>query len=146
MGKSVAVWKRVVAYVLDSIAMSIVIVTPLTMSFEKSVEDLSFSEVFSYLFSSKDFMLALVIVTMLTLFYWTFLEWKFNQTLGKIIMNISVESVDKKPLKFSQAVVRNLTKLSTFVLIIDTIYMFYKNGDQRYFEELSKTHIIEEQK
>lgn len=148
MGKSVAVWKRILAYIIDSIVISFIIIGPMTASIENKFEELSYSKIisqFSSLFDTN-FWLVMFFSLLLVLIYWTFLEWKFNQSVGKVIMNLSVENVDKKPLIFSQALIRNISKLSTLVLLIDFLYMLFNKGDQRYFEKLSNTHVIEVKK
>ncbi len=148
MGKSVAVWKRILAYIIDSIVISFIIVGPMTVSIENKFEELSYTEIFNQFSSLFDtnFWLVMFFSLLFVLIYWTFLEWKFNQSVGKVIMNLSVENVDKKPLIFSQALIRNISKLSTLVLLIDFLYMLFNKGDQRYFEKLSNTHVIEVKK
>ena len=148
MGKSVAVWKRILAYIIDSIVISFIIDGPMTVSIENKFEELSYTEIFNQFSSLFDtnFWLVMFFSLLFVLIYWTFLEWKFNQSVGKVIMNLSVENVDKKPLIFSQALIRNISKLSTLVLLIDFLYMLFNKGDQRYFEKLSNTHVIEVKK
>ena len=72
------------------------------------------------------------------------MEWRFNQSVGKILLKLTVKNLTKKPVTFTQALVRNLTKLSTIVLLIDCIFIIKSKKNQRYFERLSKTQVTEE--
>ena len=81
------------------------------------------------------------IVSILTILYWTILEYKIQQTIGKALMNLYVQSRTKK-LSFTQILLRNITKISAPLLILDTIYMF-KTKTLRFTEILSNTYVIE---
>ena len=105
----------------------------------------SISEIFTSVTSSETIIIS-IIVSLLSLFYWGFLEYKFGQSVGKIIMKISVKSTLRKKLTFTQTTIRSITKLSTILIILDTLYMLYKKGNQRYFEIISKTKVIEVKK
>ena len=136
---NVALWKRIIAYLIDLLVISFVIMTPL-MRFSEQPN--SFSEIFTSITSQETIMVS-IIVSLLSLFYWSFLEYKFGQSVGKIIMKLSVRSSLRKKLTFTQTTIRNITKLSTILIILDTLYMLYKKGNQRYFEIISKTKVIE---
>ena len=138
-------WKRLVAYIIDVFIISIIIVTPFMNKFE-SIEPSSIFELFSSISTmfSKEIILASTIIAILTLFYWSFLEYKFGQTVGKVLMRIQVSSVNRKKLTLSQIITRNVTKLSTFLLILDTIYLLIKKKDQRFSETFAKTTVVEE--
>jgi len=72
------------------------------------------------------------------------MEWKFNQSVGKILLGLVVVSTTKKTLTFGQALTRNVTKLSNILLILDCINIFKdKKKNQRYFEKISKTQVLE---
>ena len=73
--------------------------------------------------------------------YWIILEYKVRQSIGKYIMNIYVTSTTKN-LGFSQVIIRNITKISLPLLILDVLYMINNKG-QRYTEKLSNTKVIE---
>lgn len=112
----------------------------------ESIEPSSIFELFSSISTmfSKEIILASTIIAILTLFYWSFLEYKFGQTVGKVLMRIQVSSVNRKKLTLSQIITRNVTKLSTFLLILDTIYLLIKKKDQRFSETFAKTTVVEE--
>ncbi len=130
-------WKRVVAYIIDIFVVSFLVVTPFSGFFDADVE--SFADLFAFNFSSEVILVG-VAIAILTLFYWTFLEWRYQQTVGKILLRIRV----KGNITLWQAITRNVTKLSTLVLILDVLYMFYTKNHQRYFEKLSRTEVVDE--
>lgn len=116
--------------------------TPLMRHTEKPS---SFSEIFTSVTSTETILIS-IIVSLLSLFYWAYLEYQFGQSVGKIIMKLSVKSTLRKKLTFTQTVIRSITKLSTILIILDTLYMLYKKGNQRYFEIISKTKVTEVKK
>ncbi len=138
---SAPLWKRVVAYVLDVFLLTLVL-SPLTHPFQVE-ENQSLAEILSVTFSSQYLALAFILAFFF-LIYWSVLECWFGQSVGKIILGISVEGIKKKQISFLQAVIRTVTKLSSLLLFFDVLYMLLKRKDQRYFEVLSDTHVVEE--
>lgn len=134
-------WKRVVAYLIDS-ALLALILSPFT-SFDSSFS--SFSTFASFLTSSSlfasHFFFLIISLLCISLFYWSFLEYHFQQTLGKYFLHITVQS-EGKALSFKQCLLRNVTKLSSLLLFADTLYLFFSHGHQRYSETLAKTEVI----
>ena len=145
MKKGAAFWRRVIAYIIDVMVVSFVVVGPFSNKLVTSVEGESVMELFANVqstFTTEAFIIGIV-VSLLTLLYWTFLEWKFNQSVGKMLLRIQVFP---KKISFNQAMLRNVTKLSTFILVLDVVYMFVTKGNQRFFEKLSNTMVINEKK
>tara|TARA_Y100000310_G_C20533242_1_gene739570 strand:+ start:624 stop:1079 length:456 start_codon:yes stop_codon:yes gene_type:complete len=145
MKKGAAFWRRVIAYIIDVMVVSFVVVGPFSNKLVTSVEGESVMELFANVqstFTTEAFIIGIV-VSLLTLLYWTFLEWKFNQSVGKMLLRIQVFP---KKINFNQAMLRNVTKLSTFILVLDVVYMFVTKGNQRFFEKLSNTMVINEKK
>jgi uncharacterized RDD family membrane protein YckC len=143
MKKGAALWRRIVAYIIDVMVVSFIVVGPFSNKLVSSVEGASFTELFVNVqnsLSGEAFFVGLV-VALLTLVYWTFLEWKFNQSIGKMLLRIQIFP---KKVSFNQAMLRNVTKLSTFVLAVDVIYMIFTKGNQRFFEKLSNTMVVPE--
>ena len=140
-------WKRLLAYIIDVFIISVIIVTPFMSKFE-SIEPETLAEVFASLSTmfSKEIILASIIISILTLFYWCFLEYKFGQTVGKVIMRTQVSSTNRKKLTLTQIITRNVSKLSTILLVLDTIYLLVKRNDQRFTETIAKTTVVEEKR
>ncbi len=134
-------WKRIVAYFIDGVVLSIIL-SPLQPT---DITYTSFSAFATHLTSSAftlQFVVALVLVSLFSLLYWTLLEYRFHQTLGKYFMHLFVHS-EGKTLTLSQCLLRNVAKLNAFLLLIDTLYIFFSHQPQRYSETLAKTEVIQ---
>lgn len=133
----VKLWKRVVAYIIDIIIVNIIIVYPF-MNFLGNFENDSFLREFSYEILSVFFIISILIIL-----YWAFLEYFLRQSVGKALMNIHIRSTEKQELKFWQCFVRNLSKISTLLLLIDSLGIIFKGDYQRFLEKLSKTEVVD---
>jgi len=139
-------WRRVGAYILDYFIISFLVITPFDSEFHIDAQAGNLSELLSIVSQlwSLDFILLSFVISLLILFYWSFLEWKFGQSVGKLLFRLRVKSTRKGPIRLRQAVVRNVTKLSTILLALDVLYMLVKRGSQRYTEVFSGTAVVEE--
>ena len=137
----VSLWKRFIAYLIDVIVVNLVVSLPF-YSFLSNFKDNPM-----VLFTSTDSRLTFLtfVVVISILIYFSVLEYKIRQTLGKIIMGIYVVSLSDKELRFSQALLRNITKPFSIVLLVDVVYMFFKGGNQRLFEVFSRTAVVEKE-
>jgi len=136
--------KRTFAYLIDVIVVNFVIMWPFKEIINIKTDN--FSETYNILASTpgltyKLFLSFLVIGT-LSILYWAVFEYRIKQSIGKMIMNISVKPLSGE-LSFRAAVLRNLSKISSLLLAFDVAYMLYKKTNQRYLEELSNTEVIE---
>ncbi|HIH26371.1 RDD family protein [Candidatus Woesearchaeota archaeon] len=132
---SASLWKRMVAYLIDSIILNFVVV----LQFNNSFSDI---KLLSPQINTGIIMASLIIIV-LQLFYFTILEYKLQQTIGKTLLNLYVKSTINNELTFIQVLLRNITKPFGIILLIDVIYMIYKKGNQRLFEVLSNTQVVE---
>lgn len=135
-----SLWKRAFAYFIDIIAVNFVLSLPFRNYFGK-FQNLNF------VFGSVDpalFWLGIFFVIMI-IFYFTILEYKLGQTLGKMVVNIYVVSSVGKELKLSQILIRNLLKPFPIVLLVDVLYMVFKGGNQRLFDLFSGTIVVEKE-
>ncbi|MEK6955686.1 MAG: RDD family protein [Nanoarchaeota archaeon] len=132
---SASLWKRALAYLIDSIILNFVVV----LQFDGSFSQLKLlkPEI------NTGIIMASLIIIVLQLLYFTILEYKLQQTIGKAILNLYVKSTLNGELKFTQVLLRNITKPFGIILLIDVIYMIYKKGNQRLFEVLSNTQVVE---
>ncbi|HLD15862.1 MAG TPA: RDD family protein [Candidatus Nanoarchaeia archaeon] len=135
-------WRRAFAYVIDLVAISIIL-SPLR-SFEFKEENIT--SLYQFLVNNpgiaSNFIITTFLAIIITLFYFAILEFKLKQTLGKLIMQIEVKPLTRE-LSFSQAIVRNITKISTLVLLIDYMYAVINHTNQRFFEKISNTEVVE---
>lgn len=141
----VPLWKRVLAYFIDSLLLSLLIFTPLIDPFFFDVQSgenffQSFAS-YSASFTIENLWIAFLLA-FFVLVYFSLLEFWFGQTVGKIVLGIRVESTKKKPLSFLQALIRNISKLSGLLLFFDTLYLLIKKDNRRYLEVLSHTHVV----
>ena len=134
-------WKRIVAYLLDALILSFILL-PLG-SFDTSAT--SFAAFYTHLFSGSSFtfpfFLTFLLMLCISLAYWTILEYRYHQTLGKHVLHLLVRS-EGKTLTFSHCFLRNVAKLSSILLFFDVLYMFFSRGPQRYSETLARTEVI----
>ena len=135
---SAPLWKRAFAYIIDMLIINVFIIAP----FNPVFKDINLTQLKNFYITNPNLLLVLFIIAILTIIYFTILEYKLKQTLGKLIFNISVKSLNNK-LKFTQVLLRNITKPFILLLILDIFYMVVSK-DQRYTEKLSNTKIIQE--
>ncbi len=132
----VKLWKRVAAYFIDVIIVNLIIVYPFKDFFGNFEEDLFFKEF------SSEILMAFLIISLLTILYWAVLEYFLKQSVGKSLMNIYVRSTENE-LNFWPCVLRNLSKVSTLLLLIDSLGIIFKKDYQRFLERLSKTEVVD---
>lgn len=143
-------WKRVFAFIIDIFIITLLIETPFTALLRKQTDYASvkgISELYSYLLAnptnSKLLFFVSLLIAVLSLLYWTVLEYKFGQTIGKMLLKLYVVS-EKGKLTFKQCLIRNITKLSTFLIILDSIPLLKPINIQRYSEKwYAKTKVLD---
>ena len=140
--KHASLWKRAIAYLIDSLIIGFIVLWPIK-SAVKANGFMGMKEIFKAapVFSLKIGIISLII-SIITVLYWAIMEYKLSQSVGKIVLGIKVVS-RRKDLVFKQCVIRNLTKFSSFLLFLDTLYMIIRKQHQRFFEKLSDTEVIE---
>ena len=145
------VWKRIAAFAIDILIINLVIFFPFRSLFEGIVpKEYSFSEAYRLLSSSTHFTSYLssvaFVMSILTIMYFSMLEKKMGQTIGKMLMKIHIVS-ETGSLKTLQVFARNLVFIPIFpfilLWIIDPLFMFFTKTNQRLTEILSKTKVVE---
>jgi uncharacterized RDD family membrane protein YckC len=143
--KIATIRKRVFAFLIDILLLNIIIITP-------------FRDIFIALVPKEPFTFTLTIESLYALqavtnyilifafFYFVLLEFTLGQTVGKLLMNLKVKGIKKKP-TFMQCMLRSLFLFPLFpsiIFTIDIVYMFFfSKTRQRLTENLSKTIIVE---
>jgi uncharacterized RDD family membrane protein YckC len=139
-------WKRVFAYFLDVVIINFIVVMPFRPLLSSVPSAKTFSAFRQQLVSraalSTDTVVVLLIIAALSILYWAVFEYKLGQSVGKMAFNIHVRS-QKGNLTFMQALLRNLSKISTLVLLADALFIILTKGHQRYLERVSKTEVVE---
>lgn len=135
-------FRRVIAYLLDVIIITLVIGLPLGYAYD-NMDDGSFSKEFikTPKFNYKDMIMS-TLFGMLTVLYWAVFEFKIQQSPGKSFLGLYVVSTSKEKLTFWRAVTRNVVKVSTLFLILDCLYMFFRKTNQRYTEKIANTQVL----
>lgn len=141
-------WKRILAFIIDLAAINLIIITP----FENSLKGLpameSFGDSYNYLMNNPSivshYTSIFFAISLLSLLYFTLLEWKFGQTIGKMFMKIYVQP---NGITFFKALVRNLFIIPFFPFIllwvIDPILIITSKDGQRLEEKLTSTMVVE---
>ena len=146
------IWKRIAAFIFDLFIIEFVLAFPFQSIIKRIIpKDISYSAAYR-LFSTntqytKLLTMVMIMLSLLALFYFTILEYKLGQTIGKILLNIKVVS-ENKELKFWQCIARSLFLLPVFpfflLWVIDPLYLFFNKKGQRLSEFLTKTKVVED--
>lgn len=141
--------RRTFAYVVDVLILNFILLSPITKQINSIVPpqaDFTVSYQFFLDNPQKISIVAFLIIIMiiLTILYFSVLEFKLRQTLGKMIFGIRVMS-KKANFKYSQALVRNLSKPISLLFLFDLIYLLTKKQNQRFFEKISNTAVVRPQ-
>ncbi len=148
--RNVYFWRRSLAFLIDIFIIGL-LTSPLQGLINKRIpipKDLpGLIEFFSNpnaLEEHRSFLLLIsLLIFLIALAYWSILESTLKQSLGKMIVNIKVESKN-----FLQCVIRNLSKallffdMLFFIFFIDIIVMIINKEHLRLFEKLSKTRVV----
>lgn len=142
-----SILKRIFALILDVLIINLIIVRPFRSLIYSVIGGASgFNEMIE-LFKNNQVVLTnltsiLFVISVISLFYFTIMEWKFSQTIGQMIMGLYIIS-GEKTIKFWQTFVSNLFIIPFFpfyiLWIIDPLYMFF-NG-QRFSEKIAGLNI-----
>lgn len=141
-------WKRALAYIIDAIIVNIIIIWPFQKTLDRLMDTSNTLSVYSYLKANSEVVknlfpeitILFIIIAALTIAYWATLEYITGQSIGKMIMKVYVKS-DGNKLKLGGCIVRNISKISGLLLIIDCIGLISNN--QRFLERLTKTRVVE---
>lgn len=126
--------RRAIAYIIDLFIIDILILKPFKLS-------VNLSSMLSFSIITKELVLVSISLAVLTLLYWSLLEFTVRQSIGKMITRIYVSSTQKQ-LSLKQCLIRNLSKVISIVLFFDVLYMLINKTHQRYFEKLSNTEVL----
>jgi uncharacterized RDD family membrane protein YckC len=135
-------WKRLLAYVIDMLVISFIVIAPFI---EEKTSNFNWESLFSVSTQAvtTEIILTTIALALLSLVYWVFMEYTIGQTVGKVILGLEVQSEKGKKKRLSQIILRNITKISTALIAVDTLYLLITKKHQRFTEKLSKTVVIE---
>ena len=143
------IWKRIGAFVIDLLIIDFII-SPFTKVLENIIPIADFRKLENYLSSNMQVSNAMIFVTfaigIISLLYFAILEYKYKQTIGKMIFKIYIASEDKE-LRLSQCIIRSLFIIPVipfvFFMIIDPLYLLFSKTDKRLLEKWSKTKTLQ---
>lgn len=142
-------FKRALAFAID-----LVIVSFLVYPFERVIRKIvpvtgSYAETYTMLANSENTGLLTtvsILISLAAIAYFSILESKLGQTIGKIALKVYVVS-ENRELKYWQCLVRNLFLLPfiPFILlwVIDPLYAIFTKDNKRFSDILAKTKVIE---
>ena len=137
---------RILALFLDLFIIYFVIARPfyrLILSVLPDLQTTNYSEIIEILNSSPEIVNNLTLIffsiSIISLIYFSYMEYKFSQTFGQMALGLKIKS-EKKETNIWQYVLTNLFVFPFFPFIIlwflDPIYMFYKG--KKYTEHIAK--------
>lgn len=144
----ISIWKRGFAFLIDILILELIINFAFSSYIEKNIGDLgNIIEMYKYLSenyaSLQPFLLIMSIASaLIALIYFTLLEWRLQQTIGKMIFKIKVNP----KMELWQALVRNLPKSLFFisytywVFLFDIFYLAFTR--QRFFDKIARTYLV----
>ena len=137
-------WKRLLAYIVDTLVIGIFVEVSFIGLSKKAFGSLSEKTFLSA--TIPEITLPIVIMTLviavLSLLYWSVLEYKLGQSLGKMLFKLYVDSETGK-LTFAQTLVRNIPKTSSLLLIIDSLALLGAPYYKRFTERWSQTYVVD---
>lgn len=84
----------------------------------------------------------LLLLAVLIIGYFTYLEGSKGKTIGKSLLNIKVKSIDGD-LSYKKTFIRNLSKILWFPVLVDLLAAYFmKSGSLRLLEKYSGTQVV----
>lgn len=146
-----SILKRLLAFLADSLIINLVLFFPFRRIIQKLVPHFSsYSEAYSFLSSNQSYTSILttvsLVMSLFAILYFALIEYRIQQTPGKMIFNIFIVNESKKP-GFWQFLARSLFIIPVFpfflLWVIDPLFMFLTKTNQRLSEILSKTKTVQ---
>jgi len=145
-----SILKRIIAFIVDFLILDFFVLGPFRKIFANIIPSSDFKEAYDFLLNNTmetaALRISLVFMTILIILYFSILEYKTGQSVGKMILNIYVNG-EKKELRYWQCVVRSMFFIPFFpfvlLWIIDPVYLFFNKNHQRLTEVISKTRVVE---
>ena len=88
----------------------------------------------------------IIVGAIIIIVYFTFMEGMTSSTLGKKLFKLKVKAVNGN-MSYIKALIRNLSKIYYFPLIVDVILGFiFGDSNDRILDKISGTYVISESK
>jgi len=121
--------KRIVAYVIDVLAVSVVVYFLLLVVAFPFVPAVFFGQTFPFVWFWGFWLGG--IASLIVLAYFVLAEAVFERTLGKELLGLKVTRLDGKHVDLWSSFVRNISKISFVLLVIDLAAGLGSHGDGR---------------
>lgn len=121
--------KRIVAYVIDVVAVSVVVYFLMLVIAFPIVPAVFFGQTFPFVWFWGFWLGG--IASLIVLAYFVLAEAVFERTLGKELLGLKVTRQDGKRMDLWSSFVRNISKLSFVLLVIDLAGGLGTHGDGR---------------
>ncbi len=126
--------KRVLAYVIDFLILNFIVLLPLDRLIKaESIRDVT------DLTGSMDIVLVSITASIITVLYFTYFEYRMQQTPGKIVTGQFIS----EPKPFSTIFFSNITLLILLLFIFDLIHMAVSPTQQRFMEKITNIQVVE---
>jgi len=150
------IWKRAGAFIIDIALLDIIVFSPFKANLTSLIAGAdTYQKAFQILASSQEtlsaVMMASFFMAILAIAYFTLLEWKLGQTVGKIMFNLFLVQIpakpDEKPSKpgFFQVLISNLSLVPFFPFIflwpVELISILFTN--HRFMERVARIQLVE---
>lgn len=145
--------RRFAAYFIDLVIINYTILIPFKKLFAKIIPHDSYSAIYQYVETTPGIynlvLFLSLLVGILIVMYFTYFEYKTQQTPGKMLMKIYIIPEAGK-ISFWNYLISNLTFIPFFPFIllwvIDPIYMFISPKNQRLMERFTNILVVQEYK
>ena len=121
--------KRIVAYVIDVVAVSVVVYFLLLVVAFPIVPTVFVGQTFPFVWFWGFWLGG--IASLIILAYFVLAEAVFERTLGKELLGLKVTRLDDKRVDLWSSFVRNISKISFVLLVIDLAAGLWTHGDGR---------------
>ncbi len=143
--KTQDIWvRRVVAYIIDAIAVGIVATILALIAF--IAIGLGSGFFFGSFFATafNPFSPFTGLDGLLFVLYFTFADAMYRRTLGKAIMGLEVVTVDGTPLDLGKSFIRNISKIYWLLLLLDLLGGFFMHVQpgQKFSDHVAHTVVI----
>jgi uncharacterized RDD family membrane protein YckC len=144
--------KRIFAFIIDILILDLFVLFPFDRLVRKIIPAGTFSQQQIYIQSNpliiSKLYSVLIMMSLITVFYFTYLQYKIQQTPGQILFGIYI--VPETKLSYWNYLLSNITFLAAKIFIIlwavDFFYMLTSPKNQRFMQKLNHITVIQKYK
>ena len=143
--------KRMAAFLVDFLILQIIVISTFASYFDTNFPKNQESLLSTYNYVSAHYGVfmqmyyVMIAMSIIILIYFVFMEYKYSQTIGKMLFSLYVESTLSTKLTLWQCILRSIYVIPIFPILllwmIDPIYLLFKG--ERLSEAFSKTKTVE---